>query len=205
MSESEVWLPVVGWEGLYEVSDHGSVRSLDRCITQANRWGTFERLYRGKVLQPTENSHGYNAVCLSRDGHVKNRKVGRLVAEAFLGPCPESMELCHGPAGQEDDSLSNVSWGTKSKNLGEDKLRDGTDPRGDRNGFARLTQNDVLEIHRLYNSERHLRHAGNRHMLSGRAWTRKALAMKFGVSESTIGAVLSGETWGWLVKEEVAV
>lgn len=204
---AERWLPISGYEGYYEVSDCAHVRSLDRTLPDIRRRNgrlinSPGRKVKGRLLQTPLDSHGYHAVCLSRDGHVKNRKVGRLVAEAFLGPCPPGMELCHGPNGQGDDSLANVSWGTKSKNCGEDKLRDGTFPQGEGNSFAKLTEADVIEIHRLYNSERHLRHSGNRHILSGRTWTHEALAAKFGVNESTIGLILSGKTWGWLVNSE---
>jgi hypothetical protein len=76
------------------------------------------------------------------------------VASALIEPCPRGMECCHGPNGKADDSLANISWGTKAENNGPDKVRGGTDsPRGERNGQARLSDQEVVELHRLHGSE----------------------------------------------------
>jgi hypothetical protein len=115
----EKWLPVAGYKGCYEVSDHGRVRSLDRDVRCTHN---ATRRIRGQLLTPRRGSHGYFAVSLSK--HDK-RTVHTLVLEAFIGPCPPGMECCHGPAGPADNRLSNLSWGTRSKNM-IDTLRDGT-------------------------------------------------------------------------------
>ena len=67
----EVWLPVVGYEGLYEVSDQGQVRSLDRAVVQMNRGGNCVRVYAGRVLRQVPDAKGYQKVCLSKEGRHK--------------------------------------------------------------------------------------------------------------------------------------
>ena len=79
----ERWLPVVGWEGLYEVSDLGRVRSLPRNTT------------RGRVLRANPAANGYRQATVFRQGHPKSVYVHHLVAEAFIGPRPEGLEIRH--------------------------------------------------------------------------------------------------------------
>lgn len=122
MTDVERWLPVVGFEGSYEVSDHGRVRGLDRI-------GAAGQRVAGRVLTPTPNSHGYPAVTLYGNGLRRVGKVHRLVLEAFVGPCPDGMEACHGPdRDQTNNRLSNLRWGTSSEN-NFDRVRHGTHPR----------------------------------------------------------------------------
>jgi hypothetical protein len=131
---AEQWRPVLGFEGLYSVSDQGRVRSLDRTIEAGNRWGGVSRQQRpGRVLAPrvktlrklTGNVYTYASVNFSRDGVITTHAVHRLVLEAFVGPCPPGQETCHGPGGSTDNRLVNLRWGTYSENA-YDRVRDGT-------------------------------------------------------------------------------
>lgn len=109
----ERWLPVVGYEGSYEVSDQGQVRSLDRVA------GTAEhpRRWKGRVLQPAPvGKCGHLMVALRRDGKSKSWLVHALVLTAFVGPRPVGMECCHGLGGTQDNSLQNLRWDTSSEN-----------------------------------------------------------------------------------------
>lgn len=80
--------------------------------------------------------------------HYKTFLVHRLIAEAFLGPCPEGMEVLHGEKGQKDNTPANLSYGTKSQNQ-LDRYRDGTMCLGERNGNCRLTYLEVEELREL--------------------------------------------------------
>ena len=82
MSENiEIWKPVVGYEELYEVSNLGRVRSLDRFVNRRN--GSFG-LKKGKTLKPHINRLGYKMIGLSMDRKYKHYMVHRLVAQAFI-------------------------------------------------------------------------------------------------------------------------
>lgn len=135
MSEStaERWLPVVGYEGYYEVSDLGRVRSLDGVSYRADGFG---RRVRGRVLKQTLNPRDERwMVSLCRWYPCRQRRrvffVHRLVLEAFEGPCPPGMESCHNNGDRQDNRRSNLRWGTKPSNA-QDTLRHGRNERRNR-------------------------------------------------------------------------
>lgn len=116
------WLPVVGYEGLYEVSDVGEVWSLPRF----DNCHTYLRRRSGRYLAQTVNSRGYLTVGLSRDGRASTRGVHNLVLEAFVGARPQDAQTRHLNGQQLDNRLTNLAWGTGVENAA-DKLRHGTD------------------------------------------------------------------------------
>lgn len=135
---AERWLPVMGWEGLYEVSDHGRVRSLDRVI---QRNGADAHLC-GRVLRPRAHPQGYVAATLSRDGRYMYPLVHTLVLEAFVGPRPEGTEGCHWNGDRTDNRIHNIRWDTPAGNAA-DKVRHGTTTRRTRcrRGHRRVAPN----------------------------------------------------------------
>lgn len=115
---AERWLPITGWEGRYEVSDHGRVRSLD----STDRNGRFRE---GRILRAFKNADGYPRIGLHLDGQCWQREVHALVAEAFIGPRPDGMEVCHGDGNPANAHVGNLRYGTHSENE-FDKVRLGT-------------------------------------------------------------------------------
>lgn len=115
-SSAEQWRPVVGYEGLYEVSDHGNVRSLDREVRKANRWGGVSVCTLiGKPLA-SKADRGYRQVTLSRDGVPWDVRVHTLVLTAFDGPRPVGCEALHGDGDGSNNVRRNLRWGTSSEN-----------------------------------------------------------------------------------------
>ena len=121
---SERWKPVKGYEGIYEVSNHGRVRSLDRVVTYSD--GRVRR-HKGKILSAPLSRDGYPAVNLHTQGRLKKRTVHSLVAEAFVGPRPEGMEVCHNDGSKTNNHVDNLRYGTRSENM-LDRVRHGTNP-----------------------------------------------------------------------------
>ena len=121
----EQWRPVVGWEGLYEVSDHGRVRSLDRMVRGAygSNW-----LRRGTILKLYAEWSGHMTVRLQADNRgKKNMKVHQMVLSAFVGPLPEGKVTRHLNGVPSDNRLANLEYGTYRQNLRdrqEHKARD---------------------------------------------------------------------------------
>lgn len=115
---AETWMPVVGYEGLYEVSDLGRVRSLDRKDPLGRR-------LRGKMLKLRAHPRGYMQTTLTRDGVCVTKKIHRLVLEAFVGPCPSGMEACHDNGIRDDNRPSNLRWDTPRANAA-DRIAHGT-------------------------------------------------------------------------------
>jgi hypothetical protein len=136
VTEQEVWNPVVGDEGSYEVSDLGRVRSLDRTIVRSSKLGKLHSVpRRGGFLKPGLNRRGYRYVNL-RGG---TRTIHRLVLQAFVGPAPEGHEAAHWDGNRQNNKLSNLRWATRAANQG-DRHRHGTALVGDRNPQSRKTQ-----------------------------------------------------------------
>lgn len=113
----EVWLAVGGYEGLYEVSDAGRVRSLPRGGT------------RGGVLRGDLHRAGYPCVRLSKEGHKTHLTVHSLVAKAFLGQRPDGMECRHINGDPSDNRAENLAWGTSSENSHDMVLHGRTNKR----------------------------------------------------------------------------
>jgi NUMOD4 motif-containing protein len=95
----ELWLPVRGYAGWYEVSTGGEVVSLPRATTP------------GGPLAVRITVQGYRQVRLSKYGRVTTLLVGQIVLETFVSPRPPGKRVRHGPAGKLDDSLGNLWWG----------------------------------------------------------------------------------------------
>ena len=106
--EPEQWLPVPGYEGKYEASSLGRIRSLDHYV---NAGGGRQRIAKGRVLKPFPAN--YYKVSLS--GRRKCN-VHTLVALAFLGPRPEGMEVCHNNGDRFDNRIENLRYDTHAEN-----------------------------------------------------------------------------------------
>ncbi len=120
-TSSENWRDVPTYEGRYEVSDLGRVRSVAHMTKQGRRGGCVRKLRADK--------DGYLLVDLWRGDEGKTLKVHRIVLSAFVGPCPEGHEACHFPdRSRSNNALSNLRWGTDSENS-LDAVRHGTHGR----------------------------------------------------------------------------
>jgi hypothetical protein len=122
------WRPVIGFEGFYEVSNEGGVRSVGRTVQISS--GRF-RTYRARDISPAVASSGYYTVQLSiPERGARTYCVHRLVAEAFYGAHP-GMEVRHLDGTRANNHVSNLAWGTHSQNT-LDKRHHGTDHNANR-------------------------------------------------------------------------
>lgn len=114
------WRDIENFPG-YQVSDTGLVRSLNREVV--GRDGV-KYSHHGRNLKQDLNMDGYAIQSLWKNGKRLHYAVHSLVARAFIGACPEGMEICHGVGGRLDNSVENLSYGTRSSNQ-LDRYRDG--------------------------------------------------------------------------------
>ena len=170
---TEQWRDVPGFEGAYQVSDLGRVRSLDRAahyfLKRQNASAT--RLSRGRILRPFLKPAGYYRVDLFRDGKRIAAHIHTLVMLAFVGPRPEGTEIRHLNGVPGDSRLANLEYATHSRNLLDIKWHGGA-------AHHRLTPGDVLSI-----LKRRFDPKG-----------RVALAQEYGVCPTTIWNVWRGRT-----------
>ena len=117
----EQWRPIPGYEGLYEVSDHGRVKSLGRVT--GGPYGSKRRVP-PRILKPGMKRHGHLFVNLYNAEGKTNRTVHTLVAEAFIGPRPAKMYVCHWNDIPDDNRLENLRYATPREN-GRDMVRNG--------------------------------------------------------------------------------
>ena len=112
----EIWKSVVGYEGLYEVSDKGRIRSLDR-VVELELYGAVRRqLRRGRILKPQLTPKGYLQVCLYRDRVRSTTYVHQLVARSFLGHT-DSLEVNHKNGDKTDNAVANLELVSHQENI----------------------------------------------------------------------------------------
>lgn len=168
----------------YEVSSLGNVRSFRKRTWERGRRGAIVQIGTEPIqLKKIRLTSGYWGVQLVVGDRIRQRHIGPLVLESFCGPRPNGYQACHGPKGPLCDELGNLQWGTKSKNHGEDRLRDGTDVRGEKHGNSALTNEQVAAIK-------------GRLKAGGRICA--ALAREYGVGRTTIAAIKYGRNWAWM-------
>jgi len=142
-SSDEVWIPIPGYEELYEVSNFGRVKSLPKEIIDPN--GRV-RKYKSRIMkQQTVNKYGHLKVGLYKDKKCKEYLVHRLVLLAFVGYPPKGMEGLHKDGVPSNNNLTNLRWGTSKENS-EDSITHGTIARGSLLPQSKLTEDDVIAI-----------------------------------------------------------
>lgn len=112
----EIWRPIKGYEDLYEVSNYGRVRSLDRIVYQIQNGGKLgPTLYKGRILG-MGSSGGYKSCGLWKDGTVKTFPIHRLVAETFI-PNPNNYPCVnHKDENKVNNHVENLEWCTYEYN-----------------------------------------------------------------------------------------
>lgn len=110
----EYWVEVNGYEGFYEVSNYGNVRSVDRLVKCSR--GDNYRLWKGKVLSQICAAKGYYQVSLSKEGVISKCYVHRLVMESFWGDEFWDQTVNHINGDKLDNTLDNLEWCSYSEN-----------------------------------------------------------------------------------------
>ncbi len=159
------WREIPGFQGRYWASADGLIRGAD-----------------GRLRAQHQNARGYRRVHLSAGGRQRTHYVHRLVAAAFLGPCPDGQVVCHGTAGPGDNRISNLRYASQSENCSLDKLRDGTHHRGERHGRAQLQVALVLAIRAL----------------AAAGYRQQDIAWALSLTRANVANIVCRRSWAWL-------
>ena len=167
----ELWLPVVGYEGLYEVSNCGRVRSLAREVN--SRYPGRLRIIPGRVRLLTKNRFGYLIVSLTeKTGRKRHPMVATLVATAFIGPRPPGLQIDHKDGDKQNNGVWNLHYVTPKENRNAGNFA--YEPaHGETHSFAKLSDAEVIEIRRL--------------IIEG--MSQRAIAKLFNVTQSHISRI----------------
>lgn len=132
-----------------------------------------------RLLKPIKMGEYKGLQLKHKDGSIKKQYHHRLIAESFIGPCPDGLECCHNDGDRNNNSSRNLRWDTPAMNMA-DQIAHGRTQFGEKNYNSKLTENKVLEMRKL----RKL--TGQSHM---------AIAKKFGVSTMTAYRAIEKKSW----------
>lgn len=114
---NEIWKDIKDYEGLYQVSNLGRVKSLERNVPFTNRWGQrIAHLQKERILKAKKQFNGYLALALSKDGKHKTYLVHRLVAETFILKTDNQLQVDHINGDKTDNRVDNLRWCTAKEN-----------------------------------------------------------------------------------------
>lgn len=180
--EKEIWKSVVGWEGLYVVSNIGNVMSLDR--KSYHKKLKKEISLKGKKLKPSFESGGYAQVVLCKDGKCVTKKIHRIVAITFLDNSKNLPAVNHINGDIKDNRIENLEWCTLKYNSEHSYRVLGRIPiNGQFHSKAKLTETQVIEIRNKYIPYK---------------YSFKKLGDEYGVDASTISLIIYGKNWKYL-------
>lgn len=165
----EIWADIAGYEGSYQVSNLGKVRSLDR-VEHSDVWKRRARC--GKELSAIKKRTGYMSVNLYKDGKMRTYCVHRLVAAAFIDKKPGDTQVNHKNGNKTDNRASNLEWCTGSENVKHafDVLK--RKP----SGHKRFSDSQIIEIRSSSKSQRDI-------------------ADEYGISRSMVGLIKQGKAY----------
>lgn len=178
----EIWKPITEYEGLYEVSNLGRVRSLDRIVRHSP--GKTKQA-KGQIIKPINHNLGYLVVGLANENKIIRKYIHRLVGLHFLTQYSEGQVINHIDTNKRNNVVSNLEWCDAKQNAEHAVNHGRYSPITNRLVPRKLTLENVEAI-------RQARQAGV---------TLKVLAKQFGIDKSTVGKVANFKIWKPAVTE----
>lgn len=168
------WRDIPGYEGLYEISEYGDVRRM------VNR----HQYKAGELLSHKISRYGYHRVSIQVQHAIGQYMIHRLVALAFIGPCPEGCEVNHKDLDKSNNHYSNLEYVTHLENVRHSRVTktDWRSYRGEMNPNNKLSEGDVIQIRNLDSQ--------------GINWDE--IATTFNISKMSVYRIVRRKTWAWL-------
>jgi len=179
--EKEIFKDIPGYEGIYQVSNLGRVKSLTRKVNSPIIKKHGYRTVKSQIMKPWTNGlTEHQIVSLSKNNKKTNCPVHQLVLLTFVSPPPLNMEVRHLDDNPKNNHISNLAYGTHKQNF-QDAIRNNKTPKGERNGHSKLKEHEVKNIRKLKN-----------------IMSTSEIANKYNVSNGCINDILKNKRWSWL-------
>lgn len=180
----EIWKSIPGFEGYYEASNFGRIRSLDRYVQLEGQYGRYTRFKPGKIMTPKFDGRGmYLQVVLSKNGNHRKHLVHRLIAFTFIENPYNLPEVNHIDEDKTNNCVSNLEWCDHKYNNNYGSKA--TASRGQKNSQNKFSEDVIKEIRRI-------------HKPGDPEFGTMGLSKKFGISPPHVSAIIHGKRWGWL-------
>lgn len=174
--KNEIWKPVIGYKGWYDVSSFGRVRSVRRRITTSNNQ---KRIYQGRLLVLKNNENGYSVVTLIKCRKKETRRVHRLVAKSFINNRFKKPHVNHKDSKRSNNKSCNLEWVTRRENYNHAYLKGKYSATTNPRRAHKLNINIVCDIRRRINN-------GD---------LNKDIAAELGISKAMVSFIGSGKRW----------
>ena len=177
--ESEIWKDITGYEGLYQASNLGRIKSLDRM--RKNRWNTFY-IIKGDYKKIWLNSSGHLTANLNKYGERSGFLVHRLIALTFIPNLENKPEINHKNLIKIDNRIENLEWVYNHENVAHyhANCKENLSLKGEACSFSKLNDKKIREI---------------RKMRLNNVLPNTKIAIKYGVSAGIIDHIIQGKTW----------
>ena len=175
--EEEIWKAIEGYEGIYEVSNIGRLKSLDKIRNHPHTGPSF---HPGKILSRKSSNNTYTKINLFKEGISKSFPIHRLVANAFVPNSFNKPFVNHINGIKNDNRAINLEWATQSENI-QHAFDNGLCKTGESHYNNKLTSVQIMAIRRLYSINPKFK--------------RRAVARKLQVSHSTINSIVNKASW----------
>lgn len=171
----EIWKDIPGYEGLYQASNKGQIRSLDKDVWNGHAYYKVP----GRIMRPKIKNSGYKELVLRKNNKAKSITVHRLVCITFNGDKRnEHPVVCHRDGDSLNNNAENLYWATHKQNS-QDMIDHGNSTFGKKARACQLNKKQVLEIYKSKKSN-------------------KALAKEYNIGEAAISSIKRGKNWWWL-------
>ena len=166
----EIWKDIPDYEGVYQVSNLGRIRSLDRYIKR----GKSRFFKEGQIQKLQNNGNGYLYKQLKHKGKHRNFYIHRLVSMVFIGERPDGMMICHKDGDTTNNNLDNLRYDTPLEN-NIDQFRHGVEK-------GKLSNDDVLKVRKMYKD----------------GYKTKEISEFFNVGRWVVQRINNGKNYSWL-------
>lgn len=175
----DVWKDIEGFEGMYQVSESGFVKSLKRVVkgSSANKG---RRTVSERIIREWENFRGYKLVTLSKGGKTKGVPVHILVAKAFIDNPENKPEVNHKDGNKSNNIKGNLEWATRLENQRHAINVLGKSIAGERHPSAKLKSSEIIEMRELFDT-------GN--------YSKAAIGRMFGVGKDHAINIINRKCW----------